>query len=146
MKKRIFIILLLILLLLFGIYTSIIMFSFENTTDTQKIFQFISKNEDISDKDLRGFLYKNKGYINTIHDDGLNALMKCILSHDNRLSKLLIEYKIDLNYKDWKGNTSLHYAAIKNNTEIYTILVKKGANEKIPNREGKTPEQIFNKN
>ena len=54
------------------------------------------------------------------------------------LQKLLDRYKIDVNSFDNLGQTPLHYASRRNNTDCVEILLKFGANAMLTNPQGST--------
>jgi ankyrin repeat protein len=57
---------------------------------------------------------------------------------------LVEELHADVNAADHEGNTALHHAASRGDTEMITYLVSKGADVKVVNREGKTTADMAN--
>ena len=55
----------------------------------------------------------------------------------------LSDEQANLEAVDNNGRTALHYAAIFNRREVYDILVEKGANFKLKDAFGLTPEYIL---
>jgi hypothetical protein len=53
--------------------------------------------------------------------------------------KYLIELGANVNAVGPKGRTALHYAATGGNAELCKLLINAGANETIPDEEGRTP-------
>jgi len=49
--------------------------------------------------------------------------------------------KVD-SVEDWSGNTALHEAVMYRNYEAIETLIAAGANEKVLNKEGKTPREL----
>lgn len=80
--------------------------------------------------------------INRQNDDGNTALHIAIKSKQEQCALLLInEPKIDLNIQNKDGQTPLHIASVKKEMEVVKALLKKGANPKIADNKGHTPEQ-----
>ncbi|MEO8681804.1 MAG: ankyrin repeat domain-containing protein [Vicinamibacterales bacterium] len=50
----------------------------------------------------------------------------------------------DVNARDHEGNTAMHHAAARGDTEMIKYLVSKGANPKVVNREGQTTIDMAN--
>src|SRR4030043_1926973 len=72
----------------------------------------------------------NLSFINTVKNNNIENI------------KILINQKVNLNYKDKLSNTPLHYAVYNNNDEIVDLLLKKGSNINIINKENLTPINI----
>ena len=53
--------------------------------------------------------------------------------------KILIDYGLYLNQKDYKGRTPLYIAAMNNHKEICTYLLSKGGNIFLKDKEGLSP-------
>ncbi|PVZ96611.1 hypothetical protein BB558_007466 [Smittium angustum] len=76
-------------------------------------------------------------------EDGVTALMLACYCSSFKLVKWLCQRKyIDLDTKDSKGNTAMHYAAYTGSTKATEILIIYGANINIPNNDNITPFQI----
>lgn len=54
--------------------------------------------------------------------------------------------KNNINAKNLRGNTLLHYAAAKNRMEFIKILIENGADVNVENQEGETPLDLVNGN
>jgi ankyrin repeat protein len=57
------------------------------------------------------------------------------------IANLLVAKHCAVNAQDADGNTPLHLMAQKGNVELAYFLVTSGADPKIKNRKGKTPEE-----
>lgn len=79
------------------------------------------------------------------NESGMNALHVALKAKQNYAARLLINSgKIDLNAQDGDGNTPMHWATRKKLMEMVEVLLKKGVNIHIKNKEGKTPLQDLN--
>ena len=58
---------------------------------------------------------------------------------DLKMLKILIDYGLYLNQKDYKGRTPLYIAAMNNHKEICTYLLSKGGNIFLKDKEGLSP-------
>ncbi|MBP5232300.1 MAG: ankyrin repeat domain-containing protein, partial [Planctomycetes bacterium] len=67
---------------------------------------------------------------NSWHQESLNAL---------RTIDLLIAHGADVNRQDYKGNTALHYAAMRYHPPLFAKLLAAGAQIDVPNHGGWTP-------
>ncbi len=73
----------------------------------------------------------------------LNELFIWAAFYNLKIFQYLFEKGVELNFKDQYGNTSLHYAVLKNNPNIVNfLLLKTGINVNILNRNLKTPLDI----
>lgn len=80
--------------------------------------------------------------INAQNEDGNTALHIAIKSKQEQCALLLInEPKINLNIQNKDGQTPLHIASVKKEMEVVKALLKKGANAKITDNKGHTPEE-----
>ncbi|MBA8667897.1 ankyrin repeat domain-containing protein [Holosporaceae bacterium 'Namur'] len=61
------------------------------------------------------------------------------IKRDDIVKFLLSQPGINVNIRDYHGNTPLHTAADSGYTEIVKLLLAKGADVNLTNREGKTP-------
>jgi len=59
-----------------------------------------------------------------------------------KIIELLIERKININKQESNGNTALHNALSKNNTDIALLLTQHGAQQDLVNNQKKTPLDI----
>jgi ankyrin repeat protein len=67
-----------------------------------------------------------------------SLLTLAVTNQDIQITKLLIEHKADVNYKDWFKTTALMYAASKGNKRIAEILIAAGADPKASDDQGNT--------
>ncbi len=70
---------------------------------------------------------------------GTSALMQAIKNGDNKTFNKLVNENIDVNEKDAKGATLLHYAALQLNKDMITALLTAGAKINTQDNEGRTP-------
>ncbi|WP_301070364.1 ankyrin repeat domain-containing protein [uncultured Helicobacter sp.] len=71
---------------------------------------------------------------------GETALLKVVALNNYKFAKALIDKGAKVNVADEHlGNTPLHYAVIKKNTEMIKLLLSKGANMYSENFKGDTP-------
>ena len=105
---------------------------------------------DIAEKQLNPFmtisvleLLINKGAdVNTVDKRNWSPLLYAIGANYTQESIYLINTKkILLDKQFYEGRTALHYAAIKNNTEIVKSLLEKGANPEARDNFDLTPVQ-----
>ncbi|XP_062382362.1 ankyrin repeat domain-containing protein 22 [Sardina pilchardus] len=61
------------------------------------------------------------------------------------LMKLVLSSKVDVNAKDYRGNTALHYACQRKSHTIVPLLLEKEADVSIKNNKGETALDIANK-
>ena len=81
-----------------------------------------------------------------LQDIGGNVpLFNAILTEDVDLVKLMLEYA-PINHGDADGDTHLHVAVEIHSDEIVRLLIEKGADPRIVNREGQTPFHLAAKN
>lgn len=84
-------------------------------------------------------LLANGASINTQDKDGFTPLHWAVLNgHIDIVNKLLENHQVDVNAQTTQGNTPLHLAAEKGDLKIIEVLVKKGANIEVRNKEEKT--------
>lgn len=75
--------------------------------------------------------------VNKPNNSGKTPLMIAVLKkHLNIITKLLTLKDIKINEQDNEGFTALHYAAMSGNPEIIKILINKGADKFITNKDG----------
>ena len=74
-------------------------------------------------------------------ENGKTLLMEAIEQKDEKLARLLVNNKADVNAKDNDGDTVLHHAARAGLTELVPVLVKAGAYAHTHNNEGKQPHE-----
>ena len=73
----------------------------------------------------------------------MTPLMSAIKNYKIDIAKYLIEAGAEVNAKDKKGNTPLHYVK---NKELAEILIEAGANVNAKNKYGQTPLTMANIN
>lgn len=75
---------------------------------------------------------------------GETALLKVVALNDLKMSKALIEKGAKVRVADEHlGNTPLHYAVIKKNSQMISLLLSKGADMYAENHRGETPVQYI---
>ncbi|ORX59860.1 ankyrin, partial [Piromyces finnis] len=88
-------------------------------------------------KDIFG--NSEKSIKNTLNDTQKNKIIQNI----SQAIKLLIQNGIDINCRDWNGNTALHYAVYINEISIIKVLVEDGNSLiNIKNKNSETPIDI----
>lgn len=70
--------------------------------------------------------------------DGLNALQIAVYSGHLEVTKLLLDTDIDLNYQSDNNGTALHEAILRENCDILKLLLERGANPNLLNKNGNT--------
>lgn len=84
------------------------------------------------------YLVKNKNMnINTLNQDGENALFIAIKNKAVDSAKVLLVNKIDLEHGDLKGITAFHLSVKFALMEIFNILINKIKNREIEDRSGR---------
>lgn len=79
-------------------------------------------------------------------DKGRNALHKAAQGKAIRcLHWLVTTGRLDINTKDYSGNTGLHYAAAGGHPEVYYCLLQHGADSELCNNSGDNPLDIARK-
>lgn len=112
----------------------------------------LSKNEDV--KQLLQQEMRQKEDLPQLisHSDAVAGVVQAVLAADpHRLERIIksaefssLDVPSVLSRQDYKGNTPLHYACMKNFPEIVQVLVEHGANTDIKNIQDKTPMDICN--
>ncbi|MBA8667985.1 ankyrin repeat domain-containing protein [Holosporaceae bacterium 'Namur'] len=74
-----------------------------------------------------------------VEEERATALMLALASENIELVKILLQYNPDLNIQTTTGETALHLAVELGNLEIVEMLVRKGANIYITNKDGISP-------
>ncbi|RMD45923.1 MAG: ankyrin repeat domain-containing protein [Aquificota bacterium] len=69
-------------------------------------------------------------------------LIEAVKSGNIDRVRLLIAKGADINAKDERGGTPLHWAAYYNRKEIAKLLLMQGANPEIKDKNGFTPEDV----
>lgn len=64
------------------------------------------------------------------------------LGHEKIVHLLLYQLNIEIDVQDNEGNTPLHLACEDGNNSVAIVLVTKGANIKIQNKQEKTPLEL----
>jgi cytohesin len=90
-------------------------------------------------------LLTNKANVNAANTNGDTPLLLAVQRESNRcrMAKLLLDYKADVNakQKDNRGETPLHYAAMRGDKELAELLLARGANVNARDGRGFTPLQ-----
>jgi ankyrin repeat protein len=65
-----------------------------------------------------------------------SALFDAVRSDDTGAVESVIKQRIDVNARDEDGSTAIDWAAIRNNLDVATLLLKAGANPNLTNEQG----------
>jgi ankyrin repeat protein len=68
----------------------------------------------------------------------MSLLMLSVQQDQFKMVKLLVDHKVEIDWKDWFGSTALMYAANKGNVEIIGYLLKNGADVHFKDKDGNT--------
>lgn len=90
----------------------------------EMLFKFLERAENAS---LEKALSAHPDLINTCNDDGLNLLIKASAEENIACVKILIRLGADVNIFDHEGDTALHVAIERGNSELVALLLKAGA-------------------
>ena len=90
--------------------------------------------------------YHNFFDINSIDKkhSGNNLLIVATKEDAQSIGKYLISKGIDLNYRNYFGNTAMHFAISYKNYQYADLLKKSGAREDIENAKGLIPWECIN--
>lgn len=80
--------------------------------------------------------------IDEITTSGLTALNQCVLDGNLESVKIFLELGASVNKKDRYGWAPLHYAASEGYLDICRYLLRKGAEVRVTNKEGKYPVEL----
>lgn len=75
-------------------------------------------------------------HIKTMHTSSPLVATTCLRVP---IAEMLIKYGADVNGQDSIGNTALHYAVERRDHRLIQLLMCRGADDTIVNKEGKTP-------
>ena len=85
------------------------------------------------------WLIEQKADVNTLDNNGWNALCWASWSGTIKIADALIKNGSNVNVADQQGNTPLSIAALRGNPEIIRILIASGANKKVTAKNGFKP-------
>lgn len=68
----------------------------------------------------------------------MSLLILAVQQDQFKMVKLLVDHKIEIDWKDWFGSTALMYAAYKGNVNIIGYLIKNGADVHFTDKQGNT--------
>ncbi|MEO3405304.1 ankyrin repeat domain-containing protein [Mucilaginibacter sp. CAU 1740] len=68
----------------------------------------------------------------------MSLLILAVEQSQVKMVKILVDHKIDIDWKDWFGSTALMYAAYKGNVAIISYLIKNGADVHFADKQGNT--------
>jgi ankyrin repeat protein len=68
----------------------------------------------------------------------MSLLMLSVQQDQFKMVKLLVDHKVEIDWKDWFGSTALMYAANKGNVDIIGYLLKNGADVHFKDKDGNT--------
>lgn len=75
----------------------------------------------------------------------LDQAKPCTLEEKNKMIKVLINAKANLNLQDDEGNTALYWAILNGNFEILKALAEAGANGDLKNNKGDSASMLLKK-
>lgn len=93
---------------------------------------------------MKKLLENHVSIINDINDKGENALIVSTKNNSVEAIDILLQYGIEVNHQDKKGNTALHYAVDIEQPDIIQKLITNHADMYIKNNEGKSPLDLVN--
>ncbi|SEO21953.1 Ankyrin repeat-containing protein [Mucilaginibacter gossypiicola] len=96
-----------------------------NANDTTLAETLINKGADVN--------FKRK-----VMNFEMSLLMLSVQQDQFKMVKLLVDHKVEIDWKDWFGCTALMYAANKGNVNIISYLLKNGADVHFADKEGNT--------
>ena len=97
--------------------------------------QFIQKDHQVSGQTHR--MHPDPWLINQINLIGYSPLQQAIIARNDKMTKTLIEAKADLNrMNQYDGGTALHMVCRRRMLSMATLLIEKGADVTIRNRNG----------
>jgi ankyrin repeat protein len=96
-----------------------------NANDTTLAETLINKGADVN--------FKRK-----VMNFDMSLLMLSVQQDQFKMVKLLVDHKVEIDWKDWFGSTALMYAANKGNVNIISYLLKNGADVHFTDKEGNT--------
>jgi ankyrin repeat protein len=95
------------------------------------VFQIVRLNEE-------DIFFQNidKFDINIINKSKNNLLQEAIAANSLKIGKALIEKKINVNFQDKNGQTSLHYAAAYSNYNLAVLILENGGDLSVKDKYG----------
>ena len=106
-------------------------------TVNEKLYNAVSKKDTIQVEKLLSN-GADANYRKKIEEFESSLLIQAILNGDFKTVKLLIDYKVQVNWKDWFSTTPLMYAASKGDLNIVKYLLKSGADIHANDGQGNT--------
>ncbi|CAN5419318.1 hypothetical protein BH11BAC2_BH11BAC2_08390 [soil metagenome] len=118
-----------------------------NTAISNVLFNFQkSKNRAVEYSALQRLLHFDKNINYTCPKyKNTSYMMQCVSWADTLAAKMLTTHDIQLNTRDRKGMTALHYAVQLNKPDFVSFLISQGASTSIKNNNGKTPVDLAKK-
>ena len=104
-------------------------------TINEKLFQAVSDKDSVKVE----ILLNNGGDPNFKRKSGdfeMSMLIFAVQKQDLKITKLLIEHKAEVDFKDWFKTTALMYAANTGNKSIVELLIANGANPNSKDDQG----------
>ena len=83
--------------------------------------------------------WQDKEVINQCDDENRTAVFHAILAASKEITIQLLNNVPDLNWRDNKGWSPLHYAAQEYLVDIVALLIEAGANLEVKDNHGNTP-------
>lgn len=81
--------------------------------------------------------------MNAINEEGITPLIRAVNLNQKQSVVALLDDGADINAADrTAGNTPLHHAILQGSTQLIRVLLERNAQLSIPNKEGKTPNDL----
>ncbi|KAJ3430802.1 molting protein mlt-4 [Anaeramoeba flamelloides] len=96
---------------------------------------------------IADILLRHRALINSRNEETQRTCLHCaIVNKNKKLARFFLEMGADLNMKDTRGNTALHFIAKFKFESLFIYFVQRGADPYCTNKNKKSPIDIINNN